>query len=301
MSILFTLLFIWSAKADGPCQYTLTLGSFTGSVQDSAQVLAHTMTLSRGSNTSICRNYQLYFSKGQANSYQRQAYFNGNPLPYNLYRTISLGNILKDYGDAASTEYVSGPLTNRNTTYTATWYVEVKSKDTLFSLPPGTYTDTVQVNAYAGSSGTPQYQGTRNLTLSFIVPRYAELSLVPESQAHNPANTTYIMDFGEMIPQEEQRADLLVKGNVPYSISASSMNAGVLKRISGTTSEVSYQMSVGSSGWFTPGVTTSTVINEGSGSALAGRRYNLKVRLGTFDQLIEGDYQDTVTFTVTAY
>jgi len=299
--LVLALLFPLRALADGYCDVSMSLGNFTTSIQDVAQVLPHTMTLDHDENSNNCRNYNLYFAKGQANSYQRQAYQNGNALPYNLYRTVSLGNILKDYGDAGASEYLTLSAPNSNVNYTATWYVEVKSKNTLFSVPPGTYTDTLPVNVYnVRSNGNIDYQGSRWMTLSFVVPRYAEVSVVPVNQAHDPSSTVYIMDFGTMVPQEELQADLRVKANVPYGMTVSSSNGGFLRKTPNTT-QVPYQMQIGSSGWFTPPTYAYWLGQENSGSSQSGRRYNIKVRLGNFGTLDDGDYDETITIAVTAY
>lgn len=295
---LFLPLLAWG---QGSCDLDLSLGNFTASVQDVAQVLPHTLTLSHDENSSNCRNYNLYFAQGQANSYQRRAYSGGNSMTYNLYRTVSLGNILKNYGDAGANEFLTLSAPNDDVNYNATWYVEVKSKDTLFSVPPETYTDTLPVNIYnVRNNGNITYQASRYMTLSFVVPRYAEVSVVPVNQPHNPTSTVYIMDFGTMVPQEELQADLRVKANVPYGMHVSSSNGGFLKKTPDTT-PVPYQMQIGSSGWITPPTYPYWLGQENSGSAQSGRRYNIKVRLGNFGTLDDGDYDETITITVSAY
>ena len=289
------------AWGDGDCDYDLSLGNFTAAVQDIAQVIPHSLTISRDANSSNCHNYRLYFGKGLANSYQRRAYSGGHSLPYNLYRTVGLGNVLKDFGDASVNEYLSGFMPNRYADYNATWYVEVKSKDLLFNVPPGTYTDTLPVKAYnLRNNGDVDYQATRYMTLSFVVPRYAEVSVVPENQAHNPSSTVYIMDFGNMEPNEELRADLLIKANVPYGMSVSSSNGGFLKKTPATTN-VPYQIQIGSGGWISPPTSSYWLGQEYSGSSQSGRRYKIKVRLGNFSNLDDGEYNETITITVSAY
>lgn len=300
-TVILALLLPLAAWADGDCETSMALGNFTASVQDIAQVLPHSITVSHGDNSNNCRNYNLYFAKGQANSYQRQAYSGGNALPYNLYRTVSLGNILKDFGDAGANEFLTLAMPANDTNYSATWFVEVKSKDALFNVPPGTYTDTLPVNAYnVRSNGTITYQSSRFMTLAFVVPRYAEVSVVPVNQPHNPASTVFIMDFGTMVPQEELQADLRVKANVPYGMHVSSSNGGFLKKTPDTT-PVPYQIQIGSSGWLTPTTYPYWLGQESSGSTQSGRRYNIKVRLGNFATLDDGDYDETITITVSAY
>ncbi|MBY0515832.1 MAG: spore coat protein U domain-containing protein [Bacteriovoracaceae bacterium] len=301
MKILILLTFLpLLAYADPDCDYEITLGNFTAAIQDVAQVIPQTLSLRREGNSNNCETYELYFGKGQANSYQRMAYSNGYSIPYNLYRTVSLGTVLKDYGDAGINEFLTGTVM-RDSTVNATWYVEVKSKDNIFNVPPGTYTDTLPVRAYnLRNSGVSDFQTARWMTLSFIIPRYAEVSVVPVNGPHNSSSTVYIMDFGEMQPQQELQADLVVKANVPYGMNISSQNGGFLQKTPATTN-VPYQIKVGNGNWVTPPTYPYWLGQESSGSPQNGRRYNLRVKLGNFTNLDDGDYQETVTITVTAY
>src|SRR5690606_27438395 len=155
----------------------------------SAQTLPYSLTLTRGQNSSNpnCANYHLYFSKGSANSYQRRAYSGSNSLPYNLYRDINRANILKDYGDAGASEFITGYAPNKFTPYTSTWYVGVPSLYENFTgAPAGVYTDTLPVNIYqVRNNGDIEFQTARWITLSFTIPRYVELSIVPQNQPHD--------------------------------------------------------------------------------------------------------------------
>lgn len=305
MKVLFAatfLLFGLRAHAQN-CDYNLSLGNFTTSVQDVAQVLPHSLGLLRPQNSpgTPCENYRLYFAKGQANSYQRRAYSGGNSMTYNLYRTVSLGNVLKDFGDASANEYITGYAPSKNVNYQSTFYVEVKSKNTLFNVPPGVYTDTLPVNVYAvRANGDIDYQASRWMTLAFTVPRYAELSIVPENSPHDPQSTVYIMDFGQMQPNQELRADLRIKANVPYGMRVTSANGGQLRKTPHTTA-VPYQIRLANGSWFTPPNNSHWLGQEYSGTSQSGRSYRIRVRLGTFATLDDGDYQDTLTFTVEAY
>lgn len=285
------------------CNYQLNLGNFTASVQDIGQVLPHTLDLLLPQNSpqGPCENYRVYFAKGQANSYQRRAYSAGNSLEYNLYQSVNMGVILKDFGDAGPGEFITGYAPTKNVSYPSTFYVEVKSKNTLFAVPPGVYTDTLPLNVYAvRSNGSIQYQVSRWMTLAFNVPRYAELSIVPENAPHDPQSTVYVMDFGLMQPQQELRADLRIKANVPYGLRVSSTNGGQLRK-SPSTTVVPYQLRFADGAWFAPTNSPSWLGQETSGTTISGRSYKIRVKLGNFAALDDGDYQDTLTFTVEAY
>jgi len=177
--------------------------------------------------------------------------------------------------------------------------------DSIFTQSPsGVYTDVVPIQFYrVRSNGQVEYDTTRYLTISFNLPRYAELSIVPENSPHDASSTTYVMNFGTMVQNEELRADLYVKGNVGYGVMLSSMNGGKLMPTSGGNSSVPYQIRVGNSGYLTPSPAGAqfTVAQRYFGTSSSGERYNLRVRLGNFSQLDDGDYQEVITITVQAW
>lgn len=299
---------VYAAAAWGQnCNYSVGLGNFTGNVGPVAQTVEHTATVTRPTNSSTanCTNYRVYFGKGNANSYQRRAYSGNSSLTYNLYRTVNQGNILKDFGDALTGEFLSGAVPTPNVAGSISFFVGFPDLNSIFTQSPaGVYTDVVPINFYqVRQNGNVEYVTTRNLTISFNLPRYAELSIVPENSPHDANNTTYVMDFGTIEPSEELRADLWVKGNVGYGVMLSSMNGGQLRLSAGGTSAVPYQIRVGSGSYFTPAPagTQFTVAQRNAGTSTAGERYNLRVRLGNFGQLEDGDYQEVITITVQAW
>lgn len=300
--IIFLLLTIGSTQTwSQDCGVNIQMNSFMGSVNDNPQTVAHSISLSHSSPSSNCDEYNIYFGKGYANNYQRKAYSGLYSINYNLYSTINQGNILKDYGDASGGEFVYLPAPIRNTNYSSSFYVGIPDLDSIFSTSPsGVYTDVIPISFYSKrNNGQLRFQTTRYLTISFNLPRYAELSIVPENSPHDPNSTTYVMNFGQMQQNQEMRADLVVKGNVGYGVMLSSMNGGKLNG-SGTTI-VPYQIKVGSGAYFTPGISQSTVAQRYSGTSNAGERYNLRVKLGNFANLDDGDYQDVITVTVQAW
>jgi hypothetical protein len=303
MKWIFVILFFTSHSLAQKCRYDVNIGNFTASVQSVAQVLPHTFSISRPTNSSQsnCPTYYAYFAKGQANSYQRRAYSRGNSLRYNLYRTVNMGNILKDFGDASSNEFLFGSLPQPNTPSTSTMYVEVLDQVSTFSIPPGVYNDTLPINIYAlRNNGDIEYQRSAWFTLSFTISRYAEVSIIPVNSPHDSSATTYVMNFGSMVPYQELEADLRVRANVPYGIWVSSLNGGQLRKSPNTT-PVPYQIRVGHSNYFTPPTWNRWVLNEGCPSNAAGRAHRVRVKLGNFASLDDGDYEEAITITVQAY
>jgi hypothetical protein len=299
--ILFLLLTLKAWAQD--CRYDVSIGNFTSSVQPVAQVLPHTFAVTRPTNSSNanCAAYYAYFAKGQANDYQRRAYSGSNSLRYNLYNSINMGNVLKDFGDAGTGGFLIGQLPQPNNPNTSTFYVEVLDQASTFSIPPGVYTDTLPINIYAlRQNGDIEYQRSAWFTLSFSIARYAEVSIVATNAPHDPTATTYVMNFGEMTPQQTLEADLRIKANVPYGLWVSSLNGGELRKTPNTTA-VPYQIKIGTTNFVTPSTSNQWVLNEGSPSTASGRPYRLTVKLGNFTNLDDGDYEEAITITVQAY
>jgi hypothetical protein len=303
MKVLIIVLFLSSTAYAQNCNYNVNTGNFTATLLPQAQVLPQEFTLSRPTNSSQsnCQTYHAYFGTGQANNYQRRAYAGSHSLTYNLYQAVTMGATLKDFGDAGPGEFITGFVPQPNVVNTSTFYVEVIDQSSSFAIPPNTYTDVVPINIYAvRSNGNLELQATRFFTLSFTIPRYAEVSIVPVNAPHDPTATTYVMNFGEMTPHQELEADLRIKANVPYGLWISSLNGGQLRKNPSTTS-VPYQIRIGAGPYLTPTSSGQWVLNENSPSTSSGRPYRLNVRLGNFSSLDDGDYEEAITLTVQAY
>lgn len=311
-TILFLFLSLsWSMMASAQwCDYSIGIDSYYPvNISTTQQTLPYSMTLTRGQNSSgsNCPYYRVYFAKGAANSYQRRAYSGSDSIPYNFYKEVNRTTILKDFADAGATEFIPGHAPNKHTPYTSTWYVGVPGiYDNFTSARAGTYTDSLPINIYqVRNNGDVEFQLAAWITISIIVPRYVEMSLVDQNQPHNSSSTMYIMDFGTMSSNQELRADLRVVGNVGYGVSLSSQNGGKLKRTnsSGGT-QIPYTIRVGSTGYFSPTNpnTPYFLFDTNSPTSLSGQRYEVRVRLGNVPQNPDdGDYEEVITLTVQAY
>lgn len=298
----FALTLSVKVNAQG-CGYNANVGTFTAALNDNTQVLEHGLSLLRTSNsTPNCSNFRVYFGKGNANSYERKAFSGSNGLSYNLYRTVGLGDMLKDFPDAGPGEFIAGNLPSSNTSFPQSFFVSLPNMTTVFALPPGVYTDVVPINFYAvRNNGAIEFQTARFLTISIEVPRYVELSLVPENAPHNPTSTSYLMDFGNMTSYQELAADLRIVGNVGFGVMMSSLNGGVLLN---NPDSVAYQIKVGQGSYrsLSPAGSLHQVAQRNAGTNLEGERYNLRVKLGQLAQGLKGgEYQDVVTITIQAW
>lgn len=310
MKLIFLLIFFFSSSAVMAqwCDYSINIdGYFPVTIQTSEQTLPYALQLTREQNSSTpnCQNYRLYFAKGNANSYQRKAYSGSNSIPYNLYSDINRGTILKDFADAGNGEFIPGHAPNQFTPYTSTWYVGVPNiYENFVAARAGVYTDVLPINIYQiKNNGSVEFQLARWINLSFTVPRYVEMSIVPENQPHDKNSTIYIMNFGNMTSNQELRADMRIVGNVGYGVTLSSQNGGKMNKTGGGT-QIPYSIKVGSGSFFSPTNAGSPYYLFGTNdpTSLAGQRYPITVKLGNVPaNPDDGEYEEVITLTVQVY
>ncbi len=304
MKLFLCLLFILPGLLRAQqCDYNIQAPSFAANLTRANQTLESSMSVSRGSSsTPNCGTARIYTGKGQANSYDRRAYSGGNSVPYNLYSSINLGNPLKDYPEAVAGEYIEVFMSSSNAAVPVTAYVALPNLDTIFSTPPGVYTDVIPFHYYAvRSNGSLDLQTSRYVTISIQIPRFAELSLVSQNAPHDAAATQYIMDFGALETGKERRADLIVLGNVGFGVLMSSQNGG---RLVNGVSHVQYRLQIGNGPQLnlSPAGNQYQVIQRPTATTLAGSRYPLNITLQNVPtSLATGAYEDVITITVQAW
>jgi spore coat protein U-like protein len=283
------------------CNYNVNVNFFSGAITNVEQMVAHEISVSRPGNTPgpNCGDYRIYAGKGQANSYDRKAYNGSNFVSYNIYTNVSGGAIVKDFPDAGAGEFLSGSVPQPNTPVPTEFFVRIPDILSIFATPAGVYTDVIPFNVYAvRNNGRVEFQTQRFMTLSINIPRYAELSLVSQNAPHDSNSTVYTMDFGTLQSNTELSADLIVVGNVGFSVMMSSLNGS---RLMNQQASVPYQIKVGQAPYLSlspAGAHFQTAMRY-SGTQVQGVRYPLRVRLGQVSsQLPTGLYQDTITVTI---
>ena len=300
--ILITLLTMSNYVFSQNCDYSLSVGNFVGTIQAAEQAKDHPVTLSRGSNNNNCQNFRIFFSQGNANSYSRKVFNGPQHINYNLYQESALNNVLKDFGDAGSGEYISGNLPSRNTNYNFDFFVKLINLDSVFNNGPGYYNDLIVISVYSvHSNGNLIHQKTAYMNLQIIIPRFAELSLGPVGSTHDPSATSYLMDFGTLTSHDEKMANLIVKGNVGFGIYMASQNGGYINNL---PTQIPYTIKVGNGNYMAltnPGQSYYITQNN-TGTAITGQNYPIRVKLGTMPiNPKNGIYTDVITVTVTAW
>lgn len=301
---LLSLLLSLPALAAPECDYNFNVSNATIQVTTDPQVIQVNYTISRRTGQDQrCENYRIFFSKGQANSYQRKAYFffffN---LNYNLHSNINQNGVLKDFNDALSPlEYVSGSMPQSNTNYTGSFFISVPAVSTQTYSASGTYNDSVQISIYGYKPQNGQYsfESTNNFAVSLIVNKKIDVSVIDEGSPFDANSTSKVLDFGNLEINSEKGADIRVVSNTPYQIKVSSQNNGKMVLNSST---VNYQMKSNGS-TVSLGSSQSNPVSIGSGNATnsAGDRYNVRFKITEdVENKASGLYQDVITITTLA-
>lgn len=302
-ALLLLLAMTTLAHADHDCDHNLSLGNATIQVQNGTQVISQSYTIRRSDpSNGRCSKYRLYFSKGIANSYQRQgANASGARANYNLHQNILMFGTLKDVNDANSfLEYVQGNTPDENVNYTGHFYISVPGFYSQGSLAGGTYTDNVQIRVYSvSSSDLESLEEIQPFSINLLVNVNMEISLVDEGSPHNASSTMKILNFGNLQTNQELGADVMVSSNAAYQVKLSSLNNGAMKR-GGST--LAYQLRVNGTPYGMTGSASSPVtVATGNPTGSNPARYNVKVKItGDTGNLPAGDYEDTITITAIA-
>lgn len=300
--IALTLVSLRSFAQD--CDYRMSINNAAIEILDNSQVVQQILSLYRdntGSGSSKCQNYRIFFSKGNANNYQRKAYSSyGNSVNYNLHRTVNQAGVLKERNDALnSSEWLDGQAINRNTPYTNSFFISVPGQSNS-SIVAGHYYDVIQASIYSLNSGVLTFERTDNLTLLFYITQRVQISIIDEGGTFDAGSTSKILDFGYLSLNAEKGADVRVLANGPYQLKVSSQNNGQLKLSAGDL--ISYSLRVNGAAISLAGSSSSPVqIGTGDATATSGDLYNLKVKIiEETKEKSAGMYQDVLTITAIA-
>lgn len=304
MKILIAVVLILTAlPAFADCEHILRINNIAVSVLDNSQVIQHPMTiLRRRTNSGVCNNYRVYFSKGLGNSYSRKAFtiWGNASLSYNLHRNVNQSGVLKERNDALnSNEFLEGYMAEKDQDYYNSFYISVPGLANS-SIPAGYFYDVIQASAYSLSDGEQLFEATENFTLIFYVNQKVQVSIIDEGGTFDENSTSKVLDFGYLTQNAEKGADVRVLSNGSYQLKISSQNNGVLKLAAGES--ISYSLSVnGSNVNLSSSANNPVLIGSGDATSNAGDRYNMKVKITeNTGSKSAGMYQDILRITAIA-
>ncbi len=304
MTIVFFIL-SGQAFAAPECDYTFNLSNVTAEVKDSNQVIQQGFTIFRAKGLEgKCSSYRMFFNKGQASSYQRKAFSSttNTSINYNLHQNINAAGILKDFNDAlSSAEFLSSNMPDTNTSYGNNIFVSIPSIESQNYPLAGVYTDNVQLSVYGYKPNNDSYtfESVSTLTITIVVNKKIDISIVDEGAPYNASATSKIIDFGLLELNAERGADLRIVTNTPYQVKLSSLNNGKLKQSSST---IAYQMKAnGAALNLANSSGTPVAIGNGQNTSSSGDLYNLKIKISEdVENKNSGLYQDIITITAIA-
>lgn len=295
--------------AQASCGLSLNASNVSISWNLNFATLAVAITLTKA-NAPAC-NFGIGISKGGAASEAARRVASGsNQLPYNIYQDSALTEMLEDYPDIQSSQNVilGGFVAGTNLTQTIVYYLTIPyataTSPTL--VPPGTYSDSYNIDAYEGTDYTtfvtPAATSTVNLTVT--VPYLICMSLVNSGSAFDQSQTSRNINFGALYPGESTGFDLRVRTNAGFNITFSSQNNGYLKPSgSSTATGVPYLFYVNSALLNLASSSGSPVTGlSGNGqTGLQGLGYPINVVIGNFSgaSVVAGTLQDQILVTAT--
>ncbi|EPZ51698.1 spore coat protein, U domain family [Bacteriovorax sp. BAL6_X] len=302
LKVILIMFFVSSVLA-AKCNLNVSVNNFVGTISSTVQAVSHPITISRSKNPNQCKTIRAFFSTGQAGNYNRKASTSNNWIPYNLYSDSNMVTVLKDIGDATQAgEFSTINLPSSNYSYQSNFYIKQVDLDTVFSSGSGYFGDNLQISFYSvKNNGQLDYETTAYFYLQLVVPRYAELSLVPLGSPHDPNSTQYVMNFGNLTSQDVKSASLNVKGNVGFGVYMTSQNGSKLKN---SSSSVPYQIKVGPNNYrsLSNAGQETYIFQRNNGTSINAESYPIYVKLGNVPaNAPTGDYEDVITVTVKAW
>lgn len=224
-----------------------------------------------------------------------------NTWPLRITKDAAGSFHLKTLAQASSSnDVVTGSLPGggNDTQVTVNFWAELL--DLYVARPAGLYSDSFTVTLYRGTLSSFTQIGSYNLTLLATTQRIVDISIVPTGSSFNVADTSEVLNFGQLAQGTTRSADVILKYNSGYILRASSANNSRLKHATLNTF-VPYTIKfAGTTVNLTNSAATPVTINQGSGVSPAnGTIFNTVVTIGTIAaNQANGNYSDTITLTV---
>lgn len=284
----------------GECDFTLSVNPIN--VSWDLNYTYETVQVTVTKNKSKACDYGITFSRGGATDYNRRAVSGVNTIRYQLYKTATLTDVLKETPDITSAnEYFSGSLgVGVGLTASHTYYFQIPNADatTPSIKPSGTYTDSFNVKVYKSkvhSDFTGSPDDNKNVAVSISVPKILDISMVDSGAGFDAGAVFKSLDFGTISANQYLGFDFIVRTNAGYQVTFSSTNSGNMKHVSIPSSTIPYTVEAHSSSF---SLASPTVILTGSGQTNpSGQRNDIKIRIGNFGDVDSGQYSDYITVT----
>ncbi len=301
LTLALALLAIGAAGAAAQnLRFSVVPAAVTGTLAPDSDVILNQTLSVRGRKIT---SWFVTFSQGLYGTFaDRRARGAGGYLSYQVYDNAVSRNVLKDLSaNPSASEVLAGTFT-----YATGWQTQNGPFTVVVpsgQLPaPGAYTDTINLELYAGTPASPgAQQDTASFAVSITVTASLDVSLVATGAPFNIGSISATFDFGALVAGASRGGDILVRSNGPYSITVTSLGGGVLKPADlSDPSSVPYAVIAnGLPVPLAPGI-AEPVATGAAATTYAGARYSLSVGIGSYGWATEGAYSDVLTFQATA-
>lgn len=164
----------------------------------------------------------------------------------------------------------------------------------------GLYTDTFDLELYAGTSAAGDPAETQDIRLRVTMPEIVDLQVGPPGSSYGMFGRSYSIDLDPALPGVGDGAELLVLANTSFALDLSSDNGGVL-RMAGFEDTLPYRLRVGSTWLSISGTDPVRVTGAEPPTGVGGRSYALFTEIDTYDTLpAAGIYTDVLNVTIVA-
>jgi hypothetical protein len=257
----------------------------------------------RARNAPAVNYYALAFAP--ASGQRRLTNANGYSVEYQVLDPARSGYLLRAWSEG---QYPQDFLSGSFPTGTAWTNLDLVFNVLLLPgavVPAATYSGTLTVELYYGTDPAALSLWTSsNYEISATVAQYMDIAVV-EVNAPFSAGGTQLVNFGELIAYDDELMDLVVRSNTGYKVSVTSQNGSQLKHsLAEVTTTVPYTLTVGTGGaaqTFTlPEQLVLDIVEPSAWTSGGEARYLLTFKIGFFDNAAAGDYNDNLTFTISA-
>lgn len=223
-------------------------------------------------------------------------------LSYTIIDNLTDRNVLKDpssyTGPESTIDHLFPSLRVRRYSsdqqlHTDSFVIEIP--DSQF-VPAGTYSDQILLQLFHDYS----YVAGADELMEIIVTvdPIIGLSIGDVGSQYDPNGASYSLAFGELTPGESLQAQATALSNTNYLIEVFSQNGGNLKHLE-VNETIPYTLLIdGSPVVISPSAPVEVI--SGSATTSTGTAHTIEIVIGSFNWVPAGDYEDNLSFSITA-
>lgn len=138
-------------------------------------------------------------------------------------------------------------------------------------------------------------------SIGIDIPAQRKLSVSQTVSTYVAANTTSILDFGNLTSGQQETFNLIAQSTANYKVSVRSDNGGFLCHKTSCSSPDHEQISYTLDGYTDiTGSTNIDIITNGTATHIDGQNHPMTMIIGDVDNKRAGNYSDTLTFSISA-